>query len=311
MTPPTVVVLGDVVTDVVARLRHPIAPGSDTAARVLRRPGGSAANVSAWLAALAVPTVLIGRVGADAEGAEHTENLRRAGVDTRLVADPDRPTGTVVALVAPGGERSMITDRGANLALSPADLPVGVFLPGRHLHLSGYALLDPGPRAAARRALRLAGAAGMTVSVDPSSAAPLARVGPQRFLGWTRGPGLCLANLAEARVLTGRTQPLAAARALTAAYGEVVVTLGARGALWAAAGEVVRVPAVPVRAVDTTGAGDAFSAGFLAARGAGADPEQALRSGAALAARAVTVVGGRPPEHPRPDGSDGEGAAGQ
>lgn len=293
---PTVVVLGDVVTDVVARLRGPIAQGSDTSARIARRPGGSAANVSAWLTTLGVPTVLVARVGDDPEGAEHLEGLRRLGVRARVAVDRERATGTVVALVAPAGGRSMVTDRGANLALAAADVPADEFRAGRHLHLSGYALLDRGPRAAARRALALARDAGMTVSVDPSSAGPLARVGPGRFLGWTLGADLCLANLDEARALTGLLPAAATARALTAWYGEVVVTLGARGALWTAAGspDVLRVPAAPAEVVDTTGAGDAFSAGYLAARGTGAPAPAALRAGAALAGRAVALTGARP-----------------
>jgi len=189
---------------------------------------------------------------------------------------------------------SMVTDRGANLALAPGDVPGEEFRAGRHLHLSGYALLDGGSRRAARRALALARRARMSVSVDPSSAGPLARVGAGRFLAWTRGAGTCMANLDEARALTGLRPAADAARALTAAYGEVVVTLGARGALWAGAGQVVRVPAAPARVVDTTGAGDAFSAGFLAARLAGEPPAAALHAGAALAARAVARPGARP-----------------
>jgi len=190
----------------------------------------------------------------------------------------------------------MVTDRGANLALAVEDVPDDEFRAGHHLHLSGYALLDRGPRAAARRALALAREAGMTVSVDPSSAEPLTRVGPGRFLEWTRGVHTCLANLDEARALTGLLPAQAAARALTASYAEVVVTLGARGALRAAAGspDIIRVPAPPVSVVDTTGAGDAFSAGFLAARGSGAPALAALRGGAALAARAVALTGARP-----------------
>ncbi len=294
MTAAAVVVVGDVMADVVARLRGPIATASDTAARIERRAGGSAANVAAWLAMLGMPTVLVARVGDDREGAEQLAALDRGGVRTRVAVDAQRPTGTVVALVARAGGRSMVTDRGANLALAPADVPGEEFRAGRHLHLSGYALLDAGSRPAARHALALARGAGMTVSVDPSSAEPLARVGADRFLGWTRGAGTCLANLDEARVLTGLRMAAAAARALTARYGEVVVTLGARGALWAGAGEVVRVPVTPAAVVDTTGAGDAFSAGFLAARLSGAPAPAALRAGADLAARAVARTGARP-----------------
>jgi sugar/nucleoside kinase (ribokinase family) len=195
--------------------------------------------------------------------------------------------------VAPGGERTMVADRGANLALSDSDLPPDRFAAGTHLHLSGYTLLHPGPRPAALAALALASAAGMTISVDPASARPLAAAGPARFLADTGGATWCLPNLDEARLLTGLDDPRAAARALTAHYREVVVTLGPAGACWTDGERSLTVAVEPVQVVDATGAGDAFAAGFLHARLTGADPEAALAAGARLAARAVGRVGAR------------------
>ena len=96
-------------------------------------------------------------------------------------------------------------------------------------------------------------------------------------------------------MLSGEDDPERAARALAARFGEVVVTLGADGALWTDGRETVRCDAVPVEAVvDSTGAGDAFAAGLLAARMDGAGPDEALAAGARLAARAVAQAGGRP-----------------
>ena len=132
----------------------------------------------------------------------------------------------------------------------------------------------------------------MTVSVDPSSAAPLAAE-PRVPRTGSRGAGLLLPNADEARVLTGEADPERAARALASGGREVVVTLGAgrraverrraRGARARRAAEVV----------DTTGAGDAFAAGLLAARAGGADPAEQLAAACALAARAVGVPGAR------------------
>ena len=135
--------------------------------------------------------------------------------------------------------------------------------------------------------------AGLSVSVDPSSAAPLLRAGPGAFLAWIAGAGLLLPNRDEAAALSGRADPAEAARALAAHAGEVVVKLGAEGALWTDGAALVRVPAQPVAGADTTGAGDAFAAGLLAARLQGAGPDDALRAGCALAARAVARPGGR------------------
>jgi sugar/nucleoside kinase (ribokinase family) len=281
-----VVVLGDVMTDVVAVLERPFAPGSDAPARIERHFGGSGANVAAWLAAAGTPVTLVARVGADEAGRTALAALEAAGVETCASVDPALPTGTCIVLVGPGGERSMVPDAGANAALAPARLPTG-----SHLHVAGYALLREGSRAAARAAIALARGRGMPVSVDPSSAVPLATAGA--FLEWAAGADLLLPNAAEAAALTGEADPERAARALAAGGAEVVVTLGADGALWTDGRLVARAEAEPVaEVVDTTGAGDAFTAGLLAARLGGAGPGDALRSGCRLAARAVVRTGG-------------------
>ena len=137
----------------------------------------------------------------------------------------------------------------------------------------------------------------MRVSVDPGSASLLADVGPRQFLEWTRGADYCFPNLEEGQLLGGASQPLAVARALLLAYDEVVLKLGAGGALWAGATarKLLSLPAEPATVVDSTGAGDAFCAGFLAQRLAGAPPADALAAGLHLAADAVSRVGARPP----------------
>jgi sugar/nucleoside kinase (ribokinase family) len=284
-----IVVAGDVMTDVVAAVGGPIAHGSDTPARIVQRGGGAAANVAVWLARAGAEVTLIARVGDDVAGRMTLEALRDEGVDARVDVDPVLPTGTCIVLVEPGGERTMLPDAGANAALAAAPLPGDA----RHLHVAGYALLHPGSRAAARELIAAARSGGLTVSVDPSSAAPLARTGPPAFLAWIAGADLLIPNRDEAAVLTGAADPEAAARALTEHAREVVVKLGAAGALWTDGRRVVRAPALPVPEADTTGAGDAFAAGLLAARARGADALEQLRAGCALAARAVARSGAR------------------
>ena len=213
MTGP-IVVLGDVMVDVVAVAAAPLARGSDTDARVALRGGGSGANTAAWLAAAGEQVVLVARVGDDDHGRREREALRAAGVQTRLAVDPDAPTGICVVVVEPGGERTMLPSRGANLALAAADMPADLLVAGAHLHISGYALLAPGPRPAALAAIERARAAGATISVDPSSAAPLRAVGAERFLAWLDGVDLLVPNADEATVLTGERDPERAAVAL-------------------------------------------------------------------------------------------------
>ena len=268
-----VIVVGDLMADVVATVTAPLAHASDTPAEIVRRPGGGGANVAARLAAAGVPTLLVARVGEDAAGQAALAELREGGVELEIAIDAQRPTGTCVVIVEPGGERTMLPDRGANAALEPADLPIDEFTEGKHLHLSGYTLLDPGSRSAGLVALEHARAAGMSISVDPASAAPLADLGSAAFLGWTRRAGLLLPNAEEAAVLTGARDPEAAAWALAKDGREVVITLGKEGALWSDGERVERGRASPAPArVDSTGAGDAFTAGWLAARLSGEEP---------------------------------------
>jgi sugar/nucleoside kinase (ribokinase family) len=297
MTPPRpIVVVGDLMVDVVAAATAPLAHASDTDARVRWTGGGAAANVAAWLADSDVPVALVARAGDDVAGRGAVAELAAAGVDARVVLDGNRPTGTCVVVIGADGERTMLPDRGANLALEPGDLPDELFVTGGHLHLSGYVLLHDGPRAAGLAALERARAAGMTISVDPASAAPLRTVGVEELLRWIAGADVLLPNQDEAAVLTGEEDPARAARALVEHAGvrEVVVTLGAGGALWSDGSAILRVPAPAVDVVDTTGAGDAFAAGWLAARRGGADAHAALEAACATGARAVRRAGARP-----------------
>jgi len=300
----SIVVVGDLMADVVAALTAPLAVGSDTPAPIEHHQGGSGANVAAWLGAEGVAVTFVGRAGADPLGDAAVAALGAAGVRTEVQRDPERPTGTCIVLVHPGGERTMVPDPGANDALTLTDLPAGSLL-----HVTGYGLLREGSRAAFREALAIGRERGMTISVDPSSAAPLAAAGAATFLEWTAAADLLLPNADEARVLTGeedaeraavalarRTAPpedAPPAHARAATPREVVVTLGAEGALWTDGATVVRAAAEPAAVVDTTGAGDAFAAGLLAARLRGAAPAEALAAGCRLAARAVAVRGPR------------------
>jgi sugar/nucleoside kinase (ribokinase family) len=278
-----VVVVGDLMTDALARARFPLARASDTPA--------------SWLAVEGSEVAFVGRRGADITGRNRDMELMGYGVDARLVMDPERPTGTCVVLVTHKGERTMLSDPGANAALSPEDLPRDIFMAGSHLHMSGYTLINDGSRDAGLAALDLARRAGMSISVDCASAAPVERTGAEPFLEWTHGAKLLFANSDQAKVLTGREEPEAAAKVLTAWFPQVVVKMNADGALWYTnnRAEPIRVSAEQVdRVVDGTGAGDAFTAGFLPPWLEGKPPAEALAAGNALAAKCIANLGARP-----------------
>lgn len=288
-------VVGDVVTDIVALHSSPLAPHTDTAARTVVLPGGSAANTAAWAARSGAEEVrLLSRVGSDSAD-WHRTALIAAGVRPHLVVDPERSTAVVICLVDAGAERTFVTDSGAAGRLGPDDWDEALLDGVAQVHLSGYLLFaDPGRRLAAL-VVAAARAAGVPVSVDPASTGFIERLGIPAFLTAIDGTGLLLPNLAEARLLAGTADPVAAAERLSAARGEAVVKLGPDGALVAVHGRVVaRIPGVGAEAVDSTGAGDAFAGGFLAARLDGADPAEAAAAGCRAGAAAVAVVGGRP-----------------
>ncbi|MGW2813043.1 carbohydrate kinase family protein [Streptomyces sp. NPDC001415] len=290
-------VVGDVVTDVVARHRGPLAPATDTAADIRTVPGGAGANAACWAARSGCPDVrLLARVGRDSAG-WHDLWLRRSGVRPLLIPDADAPTATVIALVdSATAERTFLTDSGAVHSMSPADWSPALLDGIAHLHLSGYLLFADRSRQLALAAWESARRAGVTVSLDPASTGFVADLGVERFLTSTEGVDVLLPNADEAAFLTDLPEPADAAAKLSRQFPLVAVTLGAAGALVAAEGEVIaRVAAPEVEAVDSTGAGDAFTGAFLAARLRGASPADAAAAGCRAGALAVGVVGGRPP----------------
>ncbi|MFK4243360.1 carbohydrate kinase family protein [Micromonospora chokoriensis] len=294
--PARVVVVGDVITDVVAVLSGPLAAGSDTGAEISLGGGGQAANTAAWVAAQRVDVTLVGAVGDDDAGRDRVAELTRAGVDCAVERIEGVPTGTVIVLAA-DDERTMVSQRGANLRLSGAHVEraVAAAPDAGHLHLSAYTLLDAGSRGAGLRALAAARERGLTISVDAASAAPLRRVGAAVFLSWVRDIDLLLVNADEATALAGGLDPAAQGRVLSATARRVVVKRGAAGAVWVDRTGAVHVASARRTAVvDVTGAGDAFAAGLLTAWLAGATPAAALSRATDLGAMAVSTAGARP-----------------
>ncbi len=304
-----VIVVGDIVTDILAVQSGPIVSGSDTDALIRLTGGGSAANTAAWLAYSGVRVELVGVVGTDPGGADRLAELARHGVGCAHVRrQSGARTGCVVVLTHEH-ERSMLCDRGANLLLSESDVECAITTldDATHLHLSGYTMFDAATRYAAVRALKLATERGMTTSVDAGSAAPLRQLGATTFLELISGTNLLFANLDEARTLlpdsdtpgTGTADDLA--RHLTRWARNALVKRGAAGAVWAGPRTsaepipIVGSPALPVTATDPTGAGDAFAAGVLSAWLLGVEPKKALHAGIHLGAEAVSTVGARPP----------------
>jgi sugar/nucleoside kinase (ribokinase family) len=287
---PRVLVIGDVMIDIAAMLEGPIAVGSDRRATIVQRPGGSAATQAVWLARFGIGVDFVGRVGA-ADHAAETALLRHAGVEPHLSADPVLETGRLIAIVDPAGERSFLTDRGANDGLVAADISDALIARADHIHLSGYSFLAPSPREAASSVMDRA---PCPVSIDPGSAEFLREVGAENFLAWTAGAAMLFPNSEEAAVLAGTDDIEAQGERLAARYPLVVIKRGAAGCEARRGAERWRIAAPVAAVVDTTGAGDAFVAAFLAAILSREAIEESLRRAVAAGSAATAYVGGRP-----------------
>ncbi|MEV1247115.1 sugar kinase [Nonomuraea sp. NPDC049750] len=287
-------VIGDVVTDVVALHDTPVMSGTDTAADIVLRPGGSGANTASWAAHLGADVRLLARLGYDSSG-WHTAELRKTGVRPHVRVDPHHPTAIVIAMVDQTGERSFLTNRGAGGQISAEDWDDSLLDGVGRLHLSGYTLFAEAGLALARLAMAEARAAGVTVSMDPASTGFLREFGVARFLRESAPAHLIIPNRDEALLLAGAQAPERAAELLSERYGTAIVKLGPQGALAATEGTVTAAAAgVPAEVVDSTGAGDAFAAGYLTARLNGAGEGQSLDAGCRAGAECVALVGGRP-----------------
>ena len=272
--------LGDVMLDVIVRLDEPLAPGGDVRAATRAGAGGQAANVAAWAVSLGAEARCIGKRGDDAPGELVAHELAARGVELvgPVVAGA---TGVVVSIVGGDGERSLASDRGVAPSLEPSELDAA-WLECDVLHLSGYALLREPVSDAALLAATMARERGAHVSVDVAAWTEIRAFGPVRFreLIDVVAPDVLFATEAEWEMLGGAYLSAPTGVIKRGPRGVTIVTEDARLDLSPVEGEVV----------DTTGAGDAFAAGFLL----GGSLEDAARRGLDAAARCVATVGSLP-----------------
>ncbi|HEX6506241.1 MAG TPA: PfkB family carbohydrate kinase, partial [Chloroflexota bacterium] len=256
-----ILVAGDLMMDVLLlpELRKAEQPDG-----LLLRSGGSAANTAAWIGFLRKPVTFVGCVGADAVGEVLIRELQAMNVNTVVRAVPDLETGAVADEITTEGERVMRSARGANQALSPADILAAARADLWAVHITGYALLSPYRLQILNAAGEVAARCGARLSFDPASVGVIETFGREALLAeMVRcGVDIVLPNSVEALALTGASSIDDAAAQLGECVPTVVVKDGASGALYSSGGEAERVPTTPLRPVDTTGAGDAFNAGL-------------------------------------------------
>lgn len=285
--------LGDLVIDVVLRPDRSLEHGSDVPGRVAFAQGGSAATAARWLGRLGARSSMIAAIGRDAAGRALLDALKTDGVTPRVVRVAGARTGRIGVLVTPDGERSFVQDRGAALQLTPDDLKADWFSRADAVHLPVYSLLDEPLGLAGRRAIELGRAADAAISIDLASVGPLVARGRRaaRALVAEIAPNILFATASEAEALLGKY----AVEGLLDLAGIAVVKRGSKGATVLARDGDQRlrfeVATTPIAATDTTGAGDAFDAGFLVgwftSRAAGRSVPVSLRRAALAGHRAA------------------------
>jgi sugar/nucleoside kinase (ribokinase family) len=278
----TLVCIGDLVEDVVVWSAGAPRSGTDNLARIQRLRGGAASNVAVFASSLGTSVRFVGRVGDDPAGEALVRELVTAGVDPKV--QRQGRTGTIVIFVDASGERTMFPDRAAAAEL--ADVPDSWISGAEAYHLSAYSLTGSSWPVLCQ-ASKIAHAEGAILTIDAASVALIDSVGPADFRALIRAlqPTYVFANGAEAEI--------GSLRELADHSTTVVVKNGMDPTeIHAAGNKSATVRPAPVDEVrDTTGAGDAFAAGFLAAVLDNAEPVEATEAGHRLARRVLTQPG--------------------
>lgn len=291
--PPAIITYGDVLVDVSAQVKALPKTGQDAIVNDLRfLPGGSAANCAAVAARLGAVAKFIGLTGQDPFGTMLLQDLEQHGVDTRALRQVAGPTAMVITIIDNTGERTFLSFRGVAAVVPYGPLPTSIMQAGDCLHISGYTFQTTHSRHTAQSLMAAARKVGATISLDPSF--HFARQAMDSYRYVLDDLGFLFPNEEEAFLITQTQDPAQAAKHLrNLGVKTVLLKLGAAGCLIATEAGMLRVPAYsPARVLDTTGAGDAFAGGFLAATLKGCPVEEAACVGHAAAAMVIAEVGG-------------------
>ncbi len=292
MSAPRIVVVGSVNIDMVVKGRRLPAPGETViGGQFVMAPGGKGANQAVAAARLGAEVTLVAKVGRDIFGDQAIENYRREEILTdRILRDPTAATGVALILVDEQGENAISVASGANATLTPADVEHAA----DRIRAADVLMLQLEiPLDTVLCAARLAAEAGVPVMLDPAPAAPL----PAELLARVNylTPNEHEAQLLTDIAVTDESSARCAARKLLAAGPKhVLITLGSRGTLLATADRELLIPAMPVSAVDTTAAGDAFNGGLAWAIGASCRWKRPLRMPRLFARLSTTRIGAQP-----------------
>ncbi len=286
--------IGDTMMDVSAAIDSEIAFGGDTRAAISTQGGGAAANVATWLAFNKESVYLVSRVGDDQPGEYIHKELDMYGVAHSPHRIHGEKTGTVIILIHENGERTMFPDSGANSGLSLSDLPPLAGIDA--VYISGYCLINPKSRNSALAMMKKINEADIPIVLDPGTVGALRSVPFVQIEEWIKLCDVLILNQEEANYIAQDNEIEGTLVSLAKLTPLVVIKQGSKGATAIYDQLMIsEVPTMEIDAVDTTGAGDAFAAGFMASWFEDSDLEEAIENGAESARICIKNVGARPP----------------
>ena len=281
--------------DVVAQIPtspHELHLGNDTRTIISTHGGGAAGNTASWLAVLGNEVTMVGRIGNDTAGSAITAEFDALGISYGNIVKEGLHTGVVVCLVDPSGERTMLADNGANAGLDVSDLPAldGVAA----IYLSGYAPLAPLSREGVLEMVRTINSRGIPIIFDPATVGGMQGVPVAEILSWCALMDTVIMNEEEAIYLSGLSDLESALNFFVELTPRAIIKRGSAGAIGLErGGQIISVAAKTSAVVDTTGAGDAFAAGFIDAFTGRRDFSHAIERASAVAGHCVAIVGAR------------------
>lgn len=295
---PRILCIGDLMLDVLVLIDSQINYGSDTKASISTHGGGAAANTATWLASDGNEVFFVSRAGSDAAADAVIAELDHWGINHMELRVPGAKTGVVVVIVDETGQRTMFPDSGANSGLALSDLPD---LSGFDAaFISGYSLFNESSTAGVEQIIQEIRRSGIPIFFDPASVGTMEAFGKSRILPYLNYMDVLLLNEDEALYLTETNNFEDALTTLIENTKTVIIKLSGKGAIGRTFDSKPKlIPSEYVTPVDTTGAGDAFAAGFIASWIKTKELEAAILAGNQLAAKCVSNIGARPSVNPQ------------
>lgn len=282
-----IIFVGDVMQDILISFKDQIAYGSDTQSQIKMQGGGSATNTACWAATQNVPVGLVARIGDDQTGKLIRDGLIHPNLSLNLVETPNSRSGSCGILIDAEGERTMFPDPGANLFLSPSDVPSHWFETAAIIHISAYSLLRTNTKKTIQEIIEKAKQHNIKTSIDVASSQPLIDNDGFNSLAQLAPFDYLFANKDEAEVLGDTSK-------IKSLCHNLILKKGSKESIWLSTDrEIIDIPE-NVEVVDSIGAGDAFAAGFLTSLVKKEPAATILKNANNLGSQAVKISGARP-----------------